>query len=141
MATRFSRLSESVNDSISDINVTPFVDVLLVLLVIFMITAPLFTNKSIDIQLPKEDLRSPNVQDARKMVISINRNGVYYIRGKRYQVTELLKELSVWVERSADKTVFIKADRRVRYEKITALMVLLKNNGYQSLGLLVEDKI
>jgi len=64
----------TINDSyesISEINVTPFVDVLLVLLVIFMITAPLFT-KAIDVQLPKENLRSSSVKDSRKMVISIN---------------------------------------------------------------------
>ncbi len=124
---------------ISEINVTPFVDVLLVLLVIFMITAPLFT-KAIDIQLPKENLRSSKVKDARKFVITINKNGTYYIRGKRHSPDKLLKEALNWKERNPGKTAFIRADERVSYGKITSLMVLLKNSGIQRLGLLVEEK-
>jgi biopolymer transport protein TolR len=125
---------------ISEINVTPFVDVLLVLLVIFMITAPLFT-KAIDIQLPKENLRSSSVKDARKFVITINKNGTYFIKGKRYSPQNLLKEALKWKEKSPGKTAFIRADKRVKYGKITSLMVLLKNSGIQRLGLLVGEKI
>ena len=124
---------------ISEINVTPFVDVLLVLLVIFMITAPLFT-KAIDVQLPKENLRSSKVTDARKFVISINRNGTYYIKGKRYSPDSLLKEALKWKNRNPGKTAFIRADKRVNYGKITHLMVMLKNSGIQKLGLLIEEK-
>lgn len=124
---------------ISEINVTPFVDVLLVLLVIFMITAPLFT-KAIDIQLPQENLRSSTIKDARKFVIDINRNGKYYIKGKRYSAKNLLKEALKWKERSPGETAFIRADKRVKYGDITSLMVLLKNSGIQRLGLLVEEK-
>ncbi|MBU2511714.1 biopolymer transporter ExbD [bacterium] len=124
---------------ISEINVTPFVDVLLVLLVIFMITAPLFT-KAIDVQLPKENLRSSKVNEARKLVITINRNGTYFINGKRYSPDSLLKEALSWKAKHPGKTAFIRADERVNYGKITSLMVLLKNSGIQSLGLLVEEK-
>lgn len=127
------------NESISDINVTPFVDVLLVLLVIFMITAPLFT-KAIDVQLPKENLRSSNVKDARKFVITINQNGKFYIKGRRYTEKKLLHEALKWKTSNPNKTAFIRADKRVKYGNITALMVLLKNNGIQKLGLLVEEK-
>lgn len=126
-------------DPISEINVTPFVDVLLVLLVIFMITAPLFT-KAIDVQLPKENLRSSNVKNARQFVISINRNGAYHIEGRRYSPENLLREAMKWKTRHPDETAFIRADRRVKYEKVTELMVILKNNGIQRLGLLVEEK-
>lgn len=130
------------NDSyepISEINVTPFVDVLLVLLVVFMITAPLF-KKAIDVQLPEENLRSSTVKDARKLVISVNRNGRYYIQGRRYPTRQLLEYLISWKERHPTKTVFIRGDKRASYGDIAALMVILKNNGIYSLGLLVEDK-
>ncbi len=126
-------------EPISDINVTPFVDVLLVLLVVFMITAPLFT-KAIDVQLPQENLRSSAVTDARKMVISINRNGRYYIEGRRYPVKRLLQKLIEWKEHNPRKTTFIRADKRATVGDMTALMVILKNNGISRLGLLVEDK-
>ncbi len=131
--------STGQKDQICEINVTPFVDVLLVLLVIFMITAPLFT-KAIDVQLPKENLRSSTVKDARKFVITINRNGKYYIKGRRYSKKNLLKKALKWKEGNTNKTAFIRADKRVKYGKITSLMVLLKNNGIQKLGLLVEEK-
>lgn len=127
------------HEPISEINVTPFVDVLLVLLVIFMITAPLFT-KAIDVELPKENLRSPSVTDARKFVITINRNGTYYIKGRRQSPANLMKQALKWKVKNPGKTAFIRADRRVEYGKITKLMVMLKNNGIQNLGLLVEEK-
>ncbi len=124
---------------ISEINVTPFVDVLLVLLVVFMITAPLFT-KAIDIQLPQENLRTSTVNDARKMVISVNRNGRYYIEGTRYPTKKLLQKLIEWKERNPQNTAFIRADKRATVGDMTLLMVMLKNNGISRLGLLVEDK-
>lgn len=126
-------------EPISDINVTPFVDVLLVLLVVFMITAPLF-KKAIDVQLPRENLRSSTVKDARKLVISVNRNGRYYIEGRRYPTRKLLEKLIQWRERNPDKTVFVRGDKRASYGDIAALMVILKNNGIHKLGLLVEEK-
>jgi biopolymer transport protein TolR len=126
-------------EPISEINVTPFVDVLLVLLVVFMITAPLF-KKAIDVQLPKENLRSSAVTDARKLVISVNRNGRYYIEGRRYPKRKLLQKLIEWREHNPNKTVFVRGDKRATYGDIAALMVILKNNGIYKLGLLVEEK-
>ncbi|MDH5560885.1 MAG: biopolymer transporter ExbD, partial [Deltaproteobacteria bacterium] len=69
-------------EAISEINVTPFVDVLLVLLVIFMITAPLFT-KAIDVRLPQEKIKSSNVTEARKWVVAIDARGRYYLNGEK----------------------------------------------------------
>ncbi|NQU65158.1 MAG: biopolymer transporter ExbD [SAR324 cluster bacterium] len=126
-------------EPISDINVTPFVDVLLVLLVVFMITAPLFT-KAIDVQLPQENLRSSAVTDARKLVISINKNGRYYIEGRRYPAKRLLQKMIEWKERNPQNTAFLRADKRATVGDMTKLMVMLKNNGISRLGLLVEDK-
>lgn len=131
--------STDIYEPISEINVTPFVDVLLVLLVVFMITAPLF-KKAIDVQLPQENLRSSAVKDARKLVISVNRNGRYYIEGRRYPTRRLLEKLVDWRERNPGKTVFVRGDKRASYGDIAALMVVLKNNGIYKLGLLVEDK-
>lgn len=126
-------------EPISDINVTPFVDVLLVLLVIFMITAPLFT-KAIDVQLPEEDLRSSEIKDARQFIITVDRKGNFSIRGKRYKLKDIKKIAISWSERNQNKTAFIEADKRVRYGKITSLMVALKNSGLRNVGLLIKEK-
>ncbi|MBT4289201.1 MAG: protein TolR [Deltaproteobacteria bacterium] len=133
------RPNDQVFESISDINVTPFVDVLLVLLVIFMITAPLFT-KTIDIQLPQENVRSADLKDARKFIVTINKNGNYYIKDKKYSLKKLKAIASTWGEKNRDKVAFIRADKSVDYGKVTALMAILKNLGIQQLGLLVENK-
>jgi len=130
-----------INDNyepVSEINVTPFVDVLLVLLVIFMITAPLFT-KAIDIQLPKENLHSSKMKDARKFVITVNKSGRYYLRGRKYSPKKLIQKVIDWKGSNKNRPVFIRADHRVKYKNITTLMVMLKNNGVHNLGLLVED--
>ncbi|MBU2647228.1 biopolymer transporter ExbD [bacterium] len=131
--------TSDIYQPISEINVTPFVDVLLVLLVVFMITAPLF-KKAIDVQLPEENLRSSSVNDARKLVISVNRNGKYFIEGQRYSTQKLLQKLIAWKERNPQKTAFVRADKRATWEDIAALMVVLKNNGINKVGMLVEDK-
>ena len=133
------RPNDQVFESISDINVTPFVDVLLVLLVIFMITAPLFT-KTIDIQLPQENVRSADLKDARKFIVTINKNGNYYIKDKKYSLKKLKAIASTWGEKNRDKVALIRADKSVDYGKVTALMAILKNLGIQQLGLLVENK-
>ncbi|MBU3914861.1 biopolymer transporter ExbD, partial [bacterium] len=88
----------------------------------------------------KENLRSSTVKDARKFVITINQNGNYYIEGRRYSKKDLMEKALIWKEGNANKTAFIRADKRVKYGKITSLMVLLRNNGIQRLGLLVEEK-
>jgi len=133
------RQYDDYQEPVSDINVTPFVDVLLVLLVIFMITAPLFT-KAIDVQLPQEKLRSSQVKDARKFVITINKNGKYYLEGRRYSSKNLIKQAIEWKEKRPNSTAFIRADKRAKFGDMATLMVLLKNNGIQKLGLLVKDK-
>ncbi len=133
------RQNNDIYQPISDINVTPFVDVLLVLLVIFMITAPLFT-KTIEVQLPQENVRSAHIKDARKFVITVDKKGSYFINGRKYSQSKLLAYASTWRDKNKGKAAFIRADKSVDYGKVTALMALLKNIGIQQLGLLVEHK-
>ncbi len=133
------RQNNEIFQPISDINVTPFVDVLLVLLVIFMITAPLFT-KTIEVQLPQENVRSANIKDAKKFVITIKRNGAYYVNGRKYSQSQLAAFADNWRIKNRGKAAFIRADKSVDYGKVTALMAILKNIGIQNLGLLVENK-
>ena len=133
------RRHSEIYHPISDINVTPFVDVLLVLLVVFMLTAPLFTSM-IEVRLPQENVRSADIEDARKFEITISKKGDYYIRGKRYSHSKLQAYAGSWRKRNRNKAVFIRADKSVDYGKVTALMAILKNVGIQQLGLLVENR-
>lgn len=134
----FSQISDSY-EPISDINVTPFVDVLLVLLVIFMITAPLLT-KALDVQLPEENLHWSNNKSRRNFIITLDKKGKYFIKGKSYSAKNLLRAAIIWKEKNPEDTAFIRADERVVYGKMMKLVVMLKNNGIQRLGFLIKDK-
>lgn len=133
------RIDKDLYEPISDINVTPFVDVLMVLLVAFMITAPLFTNK-IEIHLPKENVRSDSIKNIKKLVISINRKGKLFIFDKKYSLKKVKALAQTWVKERKDRSAFIRADKNVNYGQVTHVMAILKESGIRDIGLLVEEK-
>lgn len=127
------------HEPLSDINVTPFVDVLLVLLIIFMITAPVITQ-TIRVKLPEESLRSSDIVTNRKFVVTLDRKGRYYLNNQRIKIKNLTLKAVDWYEKRPTQPVFIRADERVSYGQVTKLMSLLKNTGITNVGLLVEKK-
>lgn len=127
------------HEPLSDINVTPFVDVLLVLLIIFMITAPVITQ-TIRVKLPEESLRSSDIVTNRKFVVTLDRKGRYYLNNQRIKIKNLTLKAVDWYEKRPTQPVFIRADERVPYGQVTKLMSLLKNTGITNVGLLVEKK-
>lgn len=133
------RTNKDLYEPISDINVTPFVDVLMVLLVAFMITAPLFTN-AIDIKLPKENVRSSSIKNVKKLVISIDRKGYFFISDKRYKLDRIKALAQIWVSDKKDHSAYIRADKKVDYGQVTQVMATLKEAGIRNIGLLVEEK-
>lgn len=133
------RTNKDIYEPISDINITPFVDVLMVLLVAFMITAPLFTN-AIEINLPKENVRSDSIKNVKKLVISINRKGLFFINDKRQSIEKVKAMAQVWVERKKDRSAYVRADKKVHYGQVTQVMAVLREAGIQNIGLLVEEK-
>ena len=132
-----SRFNE--DEPLSEINVTPFVDVLLVLLVIFMITAPVITH-ALKVQLPEENLRSIEIKSNRKFVVSINRRGKIYLNKRKISLKKLLRSAQNWKSKKGNQTVFIRADRKVPYGKVTQVMAKLKNAGITNVGLLIEKE-
>ena len=133
------RTNRDLYEPISDINVTPFVDVLMVLLVAFMITAPLFTN-AIEINLPKENVRSSSIKNVKKLVISIDRKGNYFISDKRYNLDRIQALAQIWVTDKKDRSAYVRADKKVNYGQVTQVMATLKEAGIRHIGLLVEEK-
>lgn len=127
------------SEPFSEINVIPIVDIIMVLLVIFMITAPI-ASKSLDVKLPREDIRSPEVTKTRKFIVTINRKGRLYLNDRRIKENKLLAEVSLWKKRSAKEPVFIRADKRVGYGKVMEIMGVIKNAGISNIGLLIQEK-
>lgn len=120
----------------SEINVTPFVDVMLVLLIIFMVTAPLMTT-GMKVELPRTDA-PPLPQAEKQMVLSITAEGEYYINEHSFTIEELGPKLRAIVKANPEQEVFLKADGAVAYEKVAQLVALCTNAGVPKLGLVTQ---
>jgi biopolymer transport protein TolR len=120
----------------ADINVTPFVDVMLVLLIIFMVTAPLMTT-GMKVELPRADA-PPLAAADEQMVISVTEDGTYYLNEYTFTLEELGPKLRAIVKANPDQEVFLEADGKVPYEKVAQLVALCTNAGVPRLGLVTQ---
>ena len=120
----------------SEINVTPFVDVMLVLLIIFMVTAPLMTT-GMNVELPRAD--APALPAAEKqMVLSVTKDGSYYINEHGFEFNELEPKLRAIIKANPDQEIFLKADGSVPYEKVAQLVALCTQVGVPRMGLVTQ---
>ncbi len=126
----------------AEINVVPYIDVMLVLLVIFMITAPLLTE-GVKVELPRADA-NPIQEDAqRPIVFTVDREGRYYVtydddRSRALERDALLEKAAALIRHNPRAPVLVKGDRAVPYAKVVELMVLLQQAGASSVGLLTD---
>ena len=120
----------------SEINVTPFVDVMLVLLIIFMVTAPLMTT-GMNVELPHADA-PPLPSSEKQMVMSITEAGEYYINEHRFDIEEIDAKLRAIVKANPEQEIFLKADGNVPYEKVAQLVALCTTAGVARLGLVTQ---
>ncbi|MBX9574390.1 MAG: biopolymer transporter ExbD [Caulobacteraceae bacterium] len=123
----------------SEINVTPFVDIMLVLLIIFMVAAPLATV-SVEVALPKA-VAKPAQNPPKPVYISIQQDGDVFIGDFRTSVGEMGAELQKQLpnRNPADERIFIRADQQTRYGDFMQVMNALQDNGFYSVALVGED--
>ena len=127
------------NRLMSDINVTPFVDVMLVLLIIFMVTAPMMMQ-GVDVSLPKTT-SEPLPSEEDHIVITIDSNNRIYIND--YHVTlEFLKEKLIKIfQGRSDREVYLRADKQIPYGVVVRVMSEIKGAGIERLGMVTEPII
>jgi biopolymer transport protein TolR len=122
---------------IADINVTPLVDVMLVLLVIFMISAPLMFS-GVKLDLPKTK-KVHNLRLTKKQVVlSLKASGEYFVGTEKYLVDELFDVITKQLNETQLKTLYIRADETLPYGKVAKVMSLLKSKGITKLALVTE---
>jgi biopolymer transport protein TolR len=130
-----------------EINVVPYIDVMLVLLIIFMITAPLLTQ-GVQVDLPDADASPIDAEDLRNrepLVLSVDREGRYYVNvgGNEDQPVDedtVLQRVQVVLGRDAETPVLVKADERVPYGRVVQGMVILQRAGAKKIGFLTDPK-
>ena len=124
------------NRPISDINVTPFVDVMLVLLVIFMVTAPLLTV-GVPIELPKTSAKQMT-DDVEPLTITIDNKNNIYIQELKVDFEELTAKLRAIGKDKFDKKIYINGDKNINYEILMRVMAKINSAGYTSIGLVTD---
>jgi biopolymer transport protein TolR len=122
---------------IADINVTPLVDVMLVLLIIFMITAPLL-QVGVPVDLPKTSAQQVGGKDE-PLVVSVNSQGEVFLGETKYDIPELSAKLKAVYEEKPDQRVFMRGDKSVDYGKMMEVMGAVIDSGFRQLGLLGEQ--
>ena len=127
----------------SEINVVPYIDVTLVLLIIFMITAPL-VQTGVDVDLPQADTAPVEQKNEPPIIISIDKQGLFYIdlgeqEDEHVSADILLYRVAAVLRNKPETQVYIRGDHTVAYGKVVTVMAALKNSGVPSVGLMTRS--
>jgi biopolymer transport protein TolR len=121
---------------VSDINVTPLVDVILVLLIVFMVTAPML-QMGIDVNLPKVQARSIDVAEE-KLILTVNVKREIYINNYKTSLTDLRPKLENIFKTKIEREIFMRADKDVPYGYVVQVMSEVRKAGVDKLGMITD---
>jgi biopolymer transport protein TolR len=130
-------LRDEQDDVMGDINVTPLVDVMLVLLIIFMVATPML-HQGIQVALPRADARNLPLKVQDPIVLSINRDGEVFLRDARVSLADLADRVKDRLAGRPDDTVFLKGDRGVPYGRVIEVLDRLHRSGIVHVGMVTE---
>ena len=133
---RFSKRGS--NRLMSEINVTPFVDVMLVLLIIFMVAAPLLTV-GVEIELPKTSAKALPTEKEAPLTLSLTKDKELYLQDTKIEFSELIPKLKQIAEQRNDNRIFIRADGANNYSTIMEIMGALNSSNFSNLSLVTES--
>ena len=120
----------------SEINVTPFVDVMLVLLIVFMVTAPLLTV-GVPVDLPKT--KAPAINEADEpLVVTVNAEGILFLQDTQVDLESLAPRLLAITDAKADTRIFVRGDRAINYGRVMEVMGRVNSAGFTRVALIAE---
>jgi biopolymer transport protein TolR len=138
MAFSFGNGGGDEDDQVmADINVTPMVDVMLVLLIIFMIAAPML-HQGIEVALPRADAQNLPMRTEDPLVLSIDREGSLFLRETQVEIEDLVDQLKVEIESRGDDAVFLKGDKDVPYGRVVEVLDVLHQGGIVHVGMVTD---
>jgi biopolymer transport protein TolR len=120
----------------AEINVTPFVDVMLVLLIVFMVTAPLLTA-GVPVDLPRTKAQALS-QDREPLSVSVRRDGTIYLQNTPIEEDALVPRLKAIAANGYDQRIFVRGDKTVDYGRVMQVMGLLSAAGFTHIGLVTD---
>ncbi len=136
MGARRTRTSRRQARLVAEINVTPFVDVMLVLLVIFMVTAPLMTS-AVEVDLPKTQAAQATGQDE-PLIVSLNAAGKVFLQETEMEVDALVPRLQAITQNKPEQRIFVRADKSLPYGRVMEVMGTLSAAGFAKVALVSE---
>ena len=128
---------QSSDDSLSQINVTPLVDVMLVLLVIFMVTAPIL-QQGVSVDLPQVETGPMTGEPEDQLVVAVTREGVVHLNDAPLELEALQTKLTAIVQERPGRTVYLRADQNVVYGRVVEVMAAVRRAGIVKLGMVTE---
>jgi len=127
---------DNADDMVSDINMVPLIDVMLVLLIIFIITVPVITH-SVKLDLPRAD-NTPNIVKPETVNLSVTTDGSVFWNDEKLDFTQLDLRLQTASSRQPQPEIFIRGDRKVEYENVAKVMAAVQRAGVLKLGFVTE---
>ena len=125
--------------AMSEINVTPFVDVMLVLLIVFMVAAPLLTI-GVPVDLPQSQAR-PLPEDSKPLAVSIDRDGNIYLQDAKVGFDELVPRLTAIAQNKMDNRIYVRADHSISYGRVMEVMGAMNAAGFTKVALVTETPV
>ncbi len=122
---------------LAEINVTPLVDVMLVLLIIFMVTAPLMTS-GVPVDLPKANAQPIN-NDSEPLTVSMNAEGKVFLQDQEVGIDDLVSKLQAIAKNNPERRIFVRGDKDIAYGKIMQVMGIITQGGFTKVALLAEQ--
>ena len=123
----------------NEINVTPFVDVMLVLLIVFMVAAPLLTV-GVPVDLPQNQAR-PLPEDSKPLSVSIDKTGAIYVQDAKISMADLIPKLTAIAQNKMDNRIYVRADATIPYGQVMAVMGALNSAGFTKVALVSQNPV
>ena len=132
---------KKASNMVSDINVTPMVDVMLVLLIIFMVITPMLSKGvSVDLVRTRNPIAMKEADQEDAVLVAVTRDGQAFLGTQRVTEEELAAQVGDIVSNRLDKTVYLKCDARSSYERVVEVVNILRSVGVDQVGLLTEKE-